>query len=85
MGRYLYLGSAQRIYTQYADTTAGGSQPLTAVPGGSYEMTPGPGQPGDLPVPPGDGLWEPAGNDDAGQAAAPAGKTAAKGTKGGGE
>jgi hypothetical protein len=60
VARYPYLGSAARIYTQYADITGGGSQPLHAVPGSSYDMIPGPGQSGDLPVPPGDGLWGPA-------------------------
>lgn len=86
VARYPYLGSAQRIYMQYADITDGGWKPLVAVPGGAYDMLPGDGQPGDLPVPPGDGLWGP--DEDTGgsqAAAAPASKTAKGNSKGGGE
>jgi len=72
---------------QYADITGGGLQPLLAEPGGAYDMVPGPGQPEDLPVPPGDGLWGPGAEDSSGEATAavkaPAGKAAAG--KGGGE
>jgi hypothetical protein len=42
------------MYTQYIDLSTGHA--LEAEPGGSYDMAPVPGA-GDVPVPPGDGLW----------------------------
>ena len=51
-----FLGDSTRIYTQYV---AADGTPLTALPGGAYDMTAVP-SPWTLPVPPGDGLWGPA-------------------------
>ena len=55
---YPYLGTAPRQYPQYRDDAT--DAPLQPEPGGTYSMTPVPGN-GDLPVPPGDGLWGPEG------------------------
>lgn len=53
---YLFLGATSLSYTQYLDTGTG--RMLQASPGGTYGMAPVPGA-GNLPVPPGDGLWGP--------------------------
>lgn len=53
---YPFLGNTSRTYTQYVDTDTW--RPLQAEPLGSYNMTPVPGA-GNVPVPPGDGLWGP--------------------------
>ena len=54
MPSYLFTGVTGRMYTQYIDLSTGHA--LEAVPGGTYDMTPVPGA-GNVPVPPGDGLW----------------------------
>jgi hypothetical protein len=53
---YPFTGVTGRMYTQYIDLSTGHA--LEAIPGGSYDMQPVPGA-GDVPVPPGDGLWGP--------------------------
>jgi hypothetical protein len=59
-----YLGDDVRVYSQYLDADTG--RPLTAAPGGSYEIMPAGGM--DYPVPPRDGRWElPADPDDPGE------------------
>jgi len=52
---YPFLGDSTRIYTQWTDAATG--LPLTADPGGTYDMTPAGGA--HLTAPPGDGLWGP--------------------------
>jgi hypothetical protein len=58
VGLYPFLGTQQRIYTQYLDVTDGGQKPLTADPGESYAIIPAPGQE-KVTAPPSDGLWGP--------------------------
>lgn len=53
---YPFLGVTGRSYVQYLDTDTG--RMLQAEPGGTYAMQPVPGA-GNVPVPPGDGLWGP--------------------------
>ncbi len=53
---YPFLGITGRSYVQYLDDATG--RMLITVPGGSYSMTPVSGA-GNVPVPPGDGLWGP--------------------------
>lgn len=50
---FLFRGDSTRIYTQWLDALTG--RPLTAVPGGTYDMYPAGGA--NLTAPPGDGLW----------------------------
>jgi hypothetical protein len=51
---YPFLGVTGRSYVQYLDTDTG--RMLITEPGGTYTMQPVPGA-GNVPVPPGDGLW----------------------------
>ena len=53
---YPFLGITGRSYVQYTDEATG--HILQAQPGGTYAMQPVPGA-GNVPVPPGDGLWGP--------------------------
>lgn len=52
---YPFTGSDARTYPQYRDLAT--DRPLTASPGGSYDMAPVGLY--DLPVPPADGNWGP--------------------------
>lgn len=49
--RHKYVGSDERVYTQYGDADAGTT--LVVQPGESYAIT----APKGLPVPPDDGRW----------------------------
>ena len=51
---YPFLGVTGRSYVQYTDEATG--RMLITQPGGTYTMRPVPGA-GNVPVPPGDGLW----------------------------
>lgn len=53
---YAFLGVTGRSYVQYIDEAT--CRMLQAEPGGTYTMQPVPGA-GNVPVPPGDGLWGP--------------------------
>lgn len=53
---YQFLGVTGRSYVQYTDEATG--RMLQTEPGGTYTMQPVPGA-GNVPVPPGDGLWGP--------------------------
>lgn len=53
---YPFLGVTGRSYVQYTDEATG--RMLITEPGGTYTMQPVPGA-GNVPVPPGDGLWGP--------------------------
>lgn len=48
-----FTGDSTQVFTQYLDNATGG--PLTAEPGGVYDMRPVAGLP--LPVPPDTGNW----------------------------
>jgi len=50
-----YTGSDSRMYLDYRDAFTGRS--LEAAPGGTYDIEVASGQPGSLPLPPGDGRW----------------------------
>lgn len=51
---FVFLGPTGRSYVQYIDEATG--RMLQAQPNRSYDMRPVPGA-GNVPVPPGDGLW----------------------------
>jgi hypothetical protein len=83
---FAYLGDEERFYSQYLDVTdPEARKPLTAEPGGAYDMAPVAGYTGPkgealLPVPPGDGRWDNPEQDDT-DPDTPKRKTTSKGGK----